>query len=311
MIICTTKNLKLNTTVISIGKFDCFHKGHQEILKEAASLKNDDMMQVIFTFDKNPADYAKNHVSGRIFSSEERRNLVMGFDADYYIEYPFDDMIKNMRPEEFVKDILVDKLGMKVIVSGDDFRFGKNREGDVETLKRLGEKYGYDVSVVNSVFYKGRKISSSLIRDELEKGNLDDVSAMLGRTFYMEDIVRSGAHIGRSMGLPTINFHVPSDKLLPPMGVYITKTCIDGIEYESITNIGTRPTFYDNGEKFVETYIFDFNKDVYKKSAKVLFYKFIRPERKFESTNALCDEINKNIEEAQNYFKASAISADK
>ena len=296
------KDFKLDNTIVTIGKFDCFHRGHQLLFKIASVMKQPEMTQVIFSFASNPSDVVNNVVGRHIVSANERHYQAVKNGVDIFIEYPFDDDTRNMTPDEFAKDVLAGKLGAKAVVAGDDFRFGKDRAGDTDTLKELGKKYGFEVRIVNRISYKGNIISSTYIREELLKGNLKDVEEMLGRPFTMSGTIGSGHHIGTGMGIPTINFSVPEDKLLPPDGVYATKTHIGVNFYTSITNIGVRPTFYEDGERFVETNILDFNGDIYGRKAVVSFHRFIRPEKRFAGKEELAAQIRKDIEEAREYF---------
>lgn len=290
-----TEDIKFENTIVTVGKFDCFHLGHQLLFKTGASLKEDGMEQVIFMFDVNPRDVVQN-ISGRyIVARSERKDLSRSYGIDHCVEYPFNDTTRNMSPETFVKEILVDKFGVRAVVAGDDFRFGHNRSGDADTLVRLGEKYGFDVKIMNRLTYKGEVISSTLIRDRLLEGNLTDVNAMLGRPYSISGEIRGGKHIGSRMGIPTINIIPPEDKLLPPFGVYAVKADIDGTEYNGICNLGKRPTFYDVSDIVLETYIFDLDKDLYGRFAKINFYKFVRPEKKFSSAEKLYGQIEKDI----------------
>ena len=299
-----TEDIKMNNTVVTVGKFDCFHRGHQLIFSTAAEMKQPGMQQVIFMFDVNPADAVKHRQGRYIVAQKERKPLSRFYGVDHCIEYPFTETTRNMSPEEFIRDILAAKLGVKAVVCGDDFRFGKDRAGDTETLKKLGEKYGFAVRVVERLAYNGRIISSTEIRNELIKGNMKDVNAMLGRAYSVSGPIKQGNHVGSGKGIPTINLIPEEDKLLPPDGVYATRTVIGQQEYMSITNIGVRPTFYDGGSRYVETYILDFSGDLYGENAKVEFYLFVRPEKKFESSEALYGQIDKDIKTTREYFAA-------
>ena len=298
-----TSEFKLNNTVVTIGKFDCFHKGHQLLFKVAKELKQDGMQQVILTFDTNPVDVVCHSHSKFVISRDERHFFAEKNSVDYFIEYPFDEHTMDMSPEEFVKAVLVDRLGVKALVCGDDFRFGKDRAGGISELKELGEKYGFIVRVVQRISYHDEAIGSTRIKEEIQKGNIEAVNEMLQRPFSLSGIVEQGMHVGRKMGLPTINFAVSEYKLLPPDGVYATRTRVNGTVYMSITNIGVRPTFYENGGRFIETYILDFDGDIYGDLAVVYLYKFIRAERKFESADALVSQINKDINATKEFFE--------
>ncbi len=302
MDIIGTEDIKLENTVVTIGKFDCFHKGHQLLFKTAAEMKTAGMEQVIFMFDIRSGMPGREEVK-YIVSGPERHELASGYGIDHFVEYPFTETTRRMTPEEFVRDILVAKLGVKAAVAGDDFRFGINRSGDAGTLVELGKKYGFDVRIVDRLRYKGREICSTDIREELEKGNIPDVNEMLGRPYSISGHIIEGAHVGTGMGIPTINLDIPDDKLLPPFGVYATKTVMDGKEYVSITNIGKRPTFYNDSKTVAETFILDFEENLYGKDVRVDFYEHIRDEKKFENADALYGQISKDIKTVRDHFR--------
>lgn len=311
-IITETEKIKLKNSIVTLGKFDGSHIGHQLLFETAIAEKRAGDSVVIFTFDVPPAAVVGktgNEMAGSLYTREERLRQGWPEGVDHMIEFPFNEETRQMSPEDFVKEILVDRLGVKAVIAGMDFRFGKDRAGSVDTLAELGEKYGFRVIPVEKVKYTFRdqsgtqEVSSTLIKQELRKGNLEDVNAMLGRPFFMLGTVTAGKRFGRTIGFPTINFPVPENKILPPNGVYATRTIIDGRAYDSITNIGIRPTFDDGTLRTVETNIFDFEGDLYGKKLRVDFYRFIRPEQKFASFEELRQEIENNKQEVKTYFE--------
>ena len=313
-VITDINNIKLKNAIVTIGKFDGNHIGHQLLFDTVRSLKQDGDCTVVFTFNvpvSSVVDHDAPNSVRTIQTHEERYQRQDMAGIDYVVEFPFNKQTMSMRPEDFVKEILVDRLDVKAVVVGEDFCFGKDRAGNVQMLKELGEQYGYTVYALKKVIYQPEdfsdpvEVSSTLIKNEILRGNMEDVTRMLNRPFSMIGTILQGKHLGRTIGFPTINFAAPADKILPPNGVYATKTIIDGISYNSITNVGKRPTFDDGEYRTVETNIFDFNEDVYGKMAEVDFYKFIRPERKFESVEALMDEIADNVKEVKAYFGES------
>ncbi len=312
-LITDIENLKLKNSIVTLGKFDGNHMGHQLLFETAVKLKQAGDCTVIFTFDVSPAKVVgkASNASRTIITQEERHFQQYKDGIDYVVEFPFNKQTMAMGPEDFVKEILVDKLDVKIIVVGEDFCFGKNRSGNVGTLKELGKKYGFTVNALKKVTYQPKdcdqpqEISSTLIKEEILKGHMKDVNIMLGAPFTMVGEILRGKKLGRTIGFPTINFDAPDEKILPPNGVYATRTKVQGKIYDSITNVGNRPTFDDGEFRNVETHIFDFNEDVYGEIAEVMFYKFIRPERKFHSPEDLMEEIKRNKEEVQNFFKVS------
>ncbi len=312
-LITDIENLKLKNSIVTLGKFDGNHIGHQLLFETAVGLKQPDYCTVIFTFDVSPAKVVgkTSNASRTILTHEERHFQKYKDGIDYVVEFPFNKKTMSMSPEDFVKEILVDKLDVKTIVVGEDFCFGKNRSGNVQTLMELGKEYGFTVNALKKVTYQPKdysepqEVSSTLIKEEILKGNMEDVNVMLGGPFTMVSEVLQGKKVGRQMGFPTINFDAPDEKILPPNGVYATKTKVNGELYNSITNVGNRPTFDDGEFRNVETNIFDFDGDAYGTIAEVMFYKFIRPERKFNSPEELMEEIGRNKEEVKSFFEKS------
>ena len=292
--------IKLNNTVVTIGKFDGNHVGHQLLFKTALELKEYAMDSVILSFDDRIFDLSND--KRNIFSESEKNSNDIYEKFDYLIRLDFNE-IKDMYPEEFVEKILVKKLGVKKIVVGNDFCFGKDRMGDIRTLYDLGEIFKYEVFALEKIRYDGVDVSSTRIKDEILKGNFFKVNQMLGKPFSITGEIVKGKQIGKTIGFPTINVDYDEKKILPPDGGYATIVVIDGERFQSITNIGKNPTV--NGEKrTVEAHIFDFDKDVYGKTAKIEFYKYLRPEEKFDSLEELKKEIEKNKQEVIEYFKS-------
>lgn len=292
-------SVKLHNTVVTIGKFDGYHLGHQLLLDKVSELKRDDMSTVILTFGNEifaAYPYAKN-----IFSSSEKLSYEYSEEIDYLIELSF-NKIKDISPEDFVLDFLVDKLGVKKLVVGSDFRFGKSRSGDVETLRRLGSIYGFDAVILDKIKYNNEEISSTRIKSEIQKGNIYEVNEMLGHPYSITGVVVKGKQLGRTIGFPTMNIAYNESKVLPPDGGYATMAYVDGRKYESITNIGLNPTV-GGTKRTIETYVFDFNKDVYGKTARIEFYKFLRSEKKFDSLDELKMVIENDVKDVKEFFK--------
>ena len=293
-------------SLVMVGKFDGFHKGHRSLVQCAIEHRHSGQAVVAFMFGSNPFSFKSGAEEKRITTIEELKahsdHDKSG--VDFLVEVPFTEEIMNTSARDFVKDMLVEKLRAKTVICGEDFRFGKGREGDTSLLKRLGEEYGFEVYILPKLQLEGADVSSTLIRSLISEGKIEEANELLGHHYYIGGEVIHGRRIGRNMGFPTINQTVPSDKVLPPYGVYATKALFDGREYISLTNIGRRPTFDDTDEQVVETHIFDFSMDVYGKYAEVYFYRFIRPEKKFADIDELAAEIGRNREEVLEYFNS-------
>ena len=305
-------DLKLNNTIVTLGKFDGNHIGHRLLFDTVIKLKNGNLKTVIFTFDIHPGNILnKDKDTVMIIETNAEREFdKIPDEIDYIIRFPFNKETVVMSPEQFVEDILVKKLGVKIIVAGTDFRFGKNRAGDIDTLKALGNKYGFRVVVMEKVcvqlegYDSPVEVSSTLIKEEIRKGHMENVARMLGEPFFITGQILHGKHLGSNLGFPTINMIAPENKIMPLYGVYATKTRIGASEYYSMTNVGSRPTFDDGEHITVETNIFDFDQDIYGKNVTVSFYHFIRPEHRFAGVQELKETIEHDRDEIKDYFES-------
>ena len=279
-------------SAVTLGKFDGIHKGHQKLMKKILEKKDQGLKSVVFTFGPMPGTYiyGKGHA---ILTRAERQIHLEAMGIDYMIECPFVTEIIRMEPETFVEKILVGQLHVKYIAVGADFRFGFERKGDVALLKQLAPVYGYEVEVVEKVCLGDKIISSTYVRHMLESGEMEKVRKLLGYPYYVSGTVVHGHAIGRKLGIPTINLIPDEEKMLPPNGVYLTKTMFGHEKYFGITNIGVKPTISGEEAKGIETHLFDFDGDLYDQQLLVAFYAFERPERRFESL----EELQKQLEE--------------
>ena len=220
---------------------------------------------------------------------------------DYLIECPFDDRLMQTDPECFVK-VLVDNLNMKYMISGSDFTFGYKGAGNAEMLKDLSKDYGFEYKVIEKIKQNNRDISSTYIREELKEGHIDIVNDMLGYEYFVWGEVVHGAHLGHTIGIPTINIMPEKVKLVPKFGVYVTTIDFDGRIYHGVTNVGTKPSVSNENIVGIETHILDYNGDLYGRFVKVTFKSFLRPEMKFNSLEELTSQMNKDKVVAKNYF---------
>ena len=285
---------KFTRCAVTLGKFDGIHRGHRKLIQTILDRKSEyGELAVVMAF-----------VSDRqtILTSEERRMLLEKMGVDVLLECPLNDQMKHMKADVFIRQILKGDLQASCVVVGEDFRFGHERKGTPQLLEKAGEKYEYDTVVVAKEMEGSRKISSTYIREELKKGNMEKVRELLGNPFFAVGTVTHGRGMGHRDFFPTANIIPPKQKLLPPNGVYVTVSHFDGTDYPGITNIGYKPTV---GEAFlgIETNLFDCDLDLYGQNCTVDFYKFIRPEQKFASFEALKAQIRKDIEAGKAYFQ--------
>lgn len=296
-------DFKLHNSAVTIGKFDGIHRGHQVLLNQILEQKKNGLNAVMFTFNFHPNNLFSDKEINTIYTEEEKHYILEQGGLDVLISYPFTKETAATEPEDFIKDVLIDKLDTKIIVVGADFHFGHKRRGNVDMLKEYSSTYGYEVIVFDKIGMEEEEISSSRIRSEIALGNMESANNMLGRPFSIIGTVMHGRKIGRTLGFPTINLIPPSNKLLPPNGVYASVTTIDGIKYPGITNIGYNPTVGKTPETRVETYIFDFDIDLYGKTVEVSLYKQEREEVKFASVEELKEQMQKDIVFGREYFK--------
>ena len=293
-------------TSVTVGKFEGIHRGHEYLVEKIVSdAKKNDRLSILICFDKSPrysfgTEEEKSLKS--LITNEERVYVLEHAGLDYIVELPFTEEVKSMEPEAFLQ-LLTNTFRMKYMTCGTDFTFGKMGRGNVELLQSVHEDMGFDLEVVTKLKDLSRDISSSYVREEILLGDVKKANELLGYSYFVYGEIVHGNHIGTKMKMPTINILPTSDKLLPPNGVYISNVIIDGETYHGISNIGLKPTVEENVKHIgVETHIFDFDKDVYGKVAKVEFLDFIRPEQKFPSMEELSTQICSDIECAKAYF---------
>lgn len=302
----TTEIAIAEPTVLSLGKFDGLHMGHKLLVEHVLKKKKEEgLAAVMFTFDIPPKSLVCQELSGVLTAGEERETVFAKTGIDYLIEYPFTEEVRGMEPEAFVK-LLVEKLHVKCMVAGRDFRFGRDRSGDYRTLQKLGPKYGFEVIIVKKREYESREISSTFIREEIQKGNLKKANLLLGYEYFVQGTVVHGRDMGKKiLGIPTVNLLPPSEKLLPPFGVYISRVELeDGRVLGSISNIGRKPTIAGENPVGIETHIFDFEEDLYGREVRIRFLDFLRSEKKFASLEALKEQMMWDIGRGKAYLQA-------
>lgn len=290
----TTEFQTAEETAVTLGKFDGLHQGHRLLIDRILKKKREGLASLIFTFDfgERPA----------LTLPEERRERLRRDHLDYLVECPFVPALSHMEPEDFVRKILKERLHAKYLAVGTDFRFGYQRRGDYHLLQEMSTSCGFQVEVVEKACWQGREISSTYIREELERGHMELVNQLLGYAYSVTGEVLHGRQIGRTLGMPTTNLLPKEYKLLPPNGVYATRTVIAGEVFEGITNIGYKPTVGGETRKGVETYLFDLDRNLYGETIQVQFYGYERPERRFPGLEALKAQIESDTAWGREFF---------
>lgn len=302
----TTEFHITDPTVVTLGKFDGRHRGHQKLMHKMQEVKEAyGYRTAVFTFGGTPAKMIAGGPRTVLTTSLERRNNMIKTGIDYLVEYPFDEQTQHMPPEEFVEEILVKRMNAKAIVVGTDCGFGYKRSGNARLLRELAERCGYRLWVIDKEKDELRDISSTYIREELDKGNVDKANELLGEPYAIHGTVVHGRHMGGSIfGFPTANLIPPAVKRLPRFGVYVSRVMVDRIYYRGVTNIGKKPTIDGENPVGVETYIFNLDRDIYGRIIEVQLLAFIRPEQVFNGLEALKQQIAADKGTAAAYFKA-------
>ncbi len=280
-----------NPTAITIGSFDGIHLGHIDIInKMIKNAREKSLKTAIVTFLPHPNIFFNKDCFKLINTQAEKIELLSKTGIDYLIIQKFDLNFVNQEPEMFIKK-LKDKYSMQILFMGYDHHFGKDKKGNFKYIKSLEKDFNFKVKQLDAVYQEKKPISSSLIREEIKSGNIEKANLLLGYEFYTNGKVVSGNRIGNKLGFPTANIEVDDkNKIKPKQGVYIVKSTIKNKDFYGMMNIGTRPTI--NGTREVmEVHFFDFENNIYGKNIKISFLKRIRNEQKFDSLEALTNQL--------------------
>lgn len=292
---------------VTIGNFDGVHLGHQQLFHTVSQLARQHQgTAVAITFEPHPLQVVCPEKGIKLISNPEQKiELIEQAGVDELLILPFTKELASMAAEEFVDRVLVATLGVKELVVGYDYAFGRGRRGDPEFLKARGVKQGFRVEVIPAFQVCGMVVSSSKVRELVTAGRMEEVTCLLGRYYQLRGVVQEGKRRGGSiLGFPTANLTLNENDLCPKHGVYVTQVIYDGKCYGGVLNIGYNPTFAD-GKLAAETHIFDFNQDIYGKPIKLNLLKHLRPERRFAGPEELAAQIAKDTTEAQKVLAAA------
>lgn len=292
-------------TAVTIGVFDGVHRGHQHLVScLIEQSRAEALATVAITFNPHPRSVLKPGTAITYLTSlEDRVELLLGLGLNSVAVLSFTSELSQLSPEDFL-GLLAEELEMKMLVVGPDFALGRNRAGTVDAMKAIGDQLGVAVEVVPFLDEDGRKVGSSAIRESLSLGDVDLVARLMGRPFTLRGRVVAGEKRGRELGFPTANIAIGLDHALPAFGIYVTRAYVREASYESCTNIGVRPTFEDGESPTVETYILDFDEDIYGQDVRIDVLHRIRDEAKFDSVDALVERIRMDVEMTRGYFRA-------
>jgi len=288
----------LKPTVVTIGKFDAIHLGHQELLRETIEIAEEHMLvPAVVTFDRHPSELLNpGHAPQPVIGANQKKELLDQAGIELMVALAFDDSLAQLSPEDFVSEVLVDGLNAKVVIIGDGFRFGAEAKGDVGLLKELGEQYGFTVRVMAPVEIDGSVVSTSRVRELLLTGEVAAVARLLGRRHATTGMVEHGLKIGREIGFPTANMARDSEGFLPRDAVYAGWLYADGERYMAALSVGINETF-TAVPRLIEAHVIGVTGlDLYDKLVTVEYVEFIRLAAKFNGVEDLVAEINRDLE---------------
>lgn len=293
---------KLPRVVLTIGNFDGVHRGHQALMQRLIDRAREiDGTSVVFTFQPHPLKVMAPEKCPPLINLPDQKIAFLGeLDLDVMINRAFSKDFAIQSPRDFVELVLYQHLHPVEIYVGSDFRFGKAREGNVEYLSKLGDELGYKVSRVEPIRHKNVVVSSTLIRELIMEGSVEEAQEFLGRTYAISGVVVEGDARGRELGFPTANVQTPNE-IIPRKGVYAVKVNCKGKIFKGITNVGLRPTFQKDSLT-IEVFIFDFNDDLYGQTITVEFIARLRDEKTFSGPEELVAQIEKDVARARSFL---------
>lgn len=293
----------LSFSAVAIGNFDGIHKGHQALLQQTVQgARLAGLFPSVLTFYPHPVEVLNPQKKvEQLTTTSEKLSLMESMGIQFVCVAQFDEILKELSPQEFFHRYLVNGLKAKLVFVGYNFRFGKDRAGDIDLLRQLCDENKIKLIVLNPVSV-GDKVSSSLIREKISKGDVETASRFLGRPYRISGIVKPGDGRGKQLGFPTANLYCTPEKILPKNGVYVARVNWQRQQFKAITNVGVRPTFHPaNAPKLVEVHILDLNAKLYDESLDLEFLSFVRDEMKFKSIEDLKAQIERDILAARNF----------
>lgn len=290
-------------SAVAIGKFDGIHLGHQKLLERLLSQKSKGLKAVVFTFDPPPSVLFSGKTNGELMTAEEKRAEFEKMGVDVLIEFPLTLETAGIPPKTFVEEILIKSLHTAYIAAGTDVSFGAKGEGNYELLEKMSKNAGYQLEIISKVCYRGREVSSTYVREMIERGEMEEAAVLLGEPYSVRGKIVHGNHFGRTLGMPTVNLLPEKNKLLPPNGVYYSRVLADGIWHAGITNIGYKPTVSQEKQLGVETYLYGFDKEIYGKEIQTMLLKFKRAEQKFDGKEELKAQMAADIRDGAGFHR--------
>lgn len=297
--------------IATIGNFDGMHVGHQVIIRGVVERAQElGRPSAVITFHPHPLSVvAPDRVPKQILTVAQKEELLRDMGVDALLIVPFTHEFSRLSADRFIEDFLVDALRVEEVRIGRDFAFGAGREGNLAKLQSAGATHGFRVEGIDDVKLRGIRVSSSLVRDAISKGAMHIVNLALGRTYFVDGRVATGRRLGRKIGFPTVNVD-PANELFPGSGVYVTTSRFESFSrsFESVTNIGVRPTLYENYATTIESHILDFDSNVYGDTVRLYFHTLLRREQQFRSALELTNQIRNDIDRSRRWFHHHRLS---
>ena len=285
------RDVSRNPKAVTVGNFDGIHKGHQALINETREISTKNNVEsLIFTFSKLPKEIFSPDTVQRLYDNKTKESILSSYKIDTLLSIDFNE-IKDFSADFFCEEILIKELNARYLIVGENFKFGKDRSGDIEKLRKYDSKNAFELIVPELETYDGTKISSSRVRNLLNQGNIIGARECLGRDYMLSGTVVSGEKLGRKLGYPTANIKLKYD--YPLDGVYLTRTVIDEKSYIGLASLGNKPTF-NGSEKILEVFILDFDKDIYSQNIEVYFLEEIRKQIKFSNQDELIKQMNED-----------------
>lgn len=295
-------------SAVTVGNYDGIHLGQRATLERLVARSRElGATSVVVTFDPHPMRLLSPQTAPpAILTARQKETLLSDLGVDVLASFTFNQELAAMSAEAFVRGVLVGRLGVRELLVGRRFAFGRGREGNLELLSSLGGELGFKVEGVVEVELEGEPVSSTRIRQAIAEGRVDLAGRLLGRPFTLTGEIVSGDRMGKRLGWPTINLKAQGE-LMPIEGVYATRVYFPSFPaaFDSVTNIGTRPTVYESHQKVIESHVLDFRSDVYGEAIELSFHKRLRDEMLFPSVMALSAQIRRDVESTREYFSAS------
>jgi riboflavin kinase/FMN adenylyltransferase len=291
--------------VMTIGNFDGVHLGHQRIVARAVERSRELVRPAVaVTFEPHPLKVLHPELAPKMIQTlAQKEEAIEKLGIDALLVIPFTRDFSLTEPEDFVREFLAERLAVREVHLGAHFAFGRGKRGNLELLRRMGPAHGFAAEGTEEVLYGGAPISSTRIRDAIVAGDVRSAGEMLGRPHALDGIIAKGDRMGRKIGFPTINLR-PENELYPGDGVYLSRVYFKsfGREFDCVTNIGRRPTVYENFETTIESYVLDFSSDVYGEKIRLVFFDRLREEKTFSSMMELTAQIHRDVEATREYF---------